>query len=140
MNDLGLLHLFLGTQVLQMDDGILISQPKYELDLLKIFKIDNGKPCKTLFQLGIKVTKECDSIKLDGTLYMKLVGSLICLTHSWPDISFVVSLVSKFMHDPKEIHLTEFNRIVDYVKGTYHLGIKYCTNKSLILIKYIGSN
>jgi hypothetical protein len=63
MIDLGLLHLFLGIQVLQMDDGIFISQPKYVLNLLQKFKMEDYKPCATPYQSGVKLTKECDSLK-----------------------------------------------------------------------------
>lgn len=93
----GLLHLFLGIQVLQMDDGIFLSQPKYVLDLLKRFKIEDCKACLTPFQSGVKLTKYCDSPKVDATLYQQLVGNLIYLTHIRHGISFVVILVSQLM-------------------------------------------
>jgi hypothetical protein len=69
MTDLGLLHFFLGIQVLQMDDGIFISQPKYVLNLLQRFKMEDCKPCATPYQSRVKLTKECDSLKVDATLY-----------------------------------------------------------------------
>ncbi len=66
MTDLGLLHFFLGIQVLQMDDGIFfISQPKYVLDLLlQKFNTGDCKPCATPYRSGVKLTKECDSQKV----------------------------------------------------------------------------
>jgi len=82
MTDLDLLHFILGIQILQMHDGIFLSQPKYILDLLKRFNMDNYKSCATPLQSGVKLTKDCDSPKFNATLYQQLVESLIYLTHS----------------------------------------------------------
>jgi hypothetical protein len=125
MTDLGLLHFFLGIQVWQLDDSIFISQPKYHLICGKYENEGNCKPCQTPFQSGVKLTKEFDSPKVDATLYRQLVGSLIYSTHSRLDISFVFSLVSRFMQDPRESHLKAIKMIVHYVKGTSQLGMKY---------------
>jgi hypothetical protein len=59
--------------------------------------------------------------------------SLIYLTHSRPDISFVVSVVSRFMQDPREIHWKEVKHIVRYLKGTTHFGIKYCRSSDSLV-------
>jgi hypothetical protein len=107
MTDLGTLHYFLGLQVLPLCDGFFISQSKYVMDLLTHFKMVDCKPCATPFQSGVKLTKTCQTPTVDATLYRQLVDSLIYLTHSRPDISFVVSVVSRFMQDPKEIHWKE---------------------------------
>ena len=76
MIDLGLLNFFLGIQVLQTDDGIFLSQLKYALNLLQRFKMEDCKLCAIPYQLGVKSTKECDSFKVDATLYRHLVGRL----------------------------------------------------------------
>ena len=82
MNNLGILHFFLSIQFLQMDDGIFVSQPKYDLDLLKQFNLDNSKPCATPYHSGVNFSKYCDSPRVDTTLYRELVGSLIYLMHT----------------------------------------------------------
>jgi hypothetical protein len=74
------------------------------MDLLTHFKMVDCKPCVTPFQSGVNLTKTCKTPTIDATLYRQLIDNLICLTHSRPDISFVVSVVSQFMQDPKEIH------------------------------------
>ena len=61
MTDLGILHFILGLQVLPLSDGLFFSQSKYVLDLLKCFKMYNYKACATPFQLGVKLTKDCES-------------------------------------------------------------------------------
>jgi hypothetical protein len=94
MTDLGTLHYFLGLQVLPLCYGFFISQSKYVMDLLTHFKMVDSKPCATPFQSGVKLTKTCQTPIVNATLYQQLVNSLIYLTHSRPNISFVVSVVS----------------------------------------------
>ena len=98
--DLGIPHFFLFLQVFPFPNGIFISWCKYSLDLLKFFKMDDYKMIATPFQSGVKLTKECQSLKVTTTLYQQLVGSLIYLTHSQPWISFTISVISRFMQDP----------------------------------------
>ena len=97
MTNLGILHSFLGLQLFPLFKGIFISQSKYALDIFKCFKMDDCKLYATPFQLGVNLTKEFSSLKLDATLYQQLVSSVIYLTHNHPYISFVVSLLSQFM-------------------------------------------
>jgi hypothetical protein len=94
MTDLGYLHYFLGLQVLQTKEGIFLSQSKYACDLLHHFHMEDSKPSPSPFQSGVKLVATCTSPKVDATLYHQLVGSLLYLTHTHPDISFVVGLVS----------------------------------------------
>ena len=77
MIDLGILHFFLGLQVLPLSDAFFISSSKYVFDLLKRFKIDDYKACSIPFQSSVKLTKDCESPKVNATLYCQLVGSLI---------------------------------------------------------------
>jgi len=125
MKDLGILHYFFYLQVLQLSDGLFISQSKNVMDLLTHFKMVDCEPCATPFQYGFKLSKNYQSPKVDATLYRQLLDSLIYLTHSRPDISFVVSLFSWFMQDPMESHWKVVKIIVRYLQGTTHLGIKY---------------
>lgn len=97
MKDLGILHFFLSLQVLPLLDGFFISQSKYLMDLLHHFQIDDCKTHATPYHLDMKLTKECESPQVDTTLYQWLDRSHIYLTHSQPDISFAVSVVSRFM-------------------------------------------
>jgi hypothetical protein len=102
MTDLSTLHCFLGLQVLPLCDGFFISQSKYVMDLLTCFEMANCKPRATPFQSRLKLTKNCQTPKIDATLYRQLVSSLIYLTHSRPAISFIVIVVFQFMKDPRE--------------------------------------
>jgi hypothetical protein len=104
MTDLGFLHYFLGLQVLQTNEGILLSQSKYACDLLRRFHMDDCKSSPSPFQSGVKLVATCSSLEVDATLYRQLVGSLLYLTHTCPDLSFLVGLVSRYMQTPHEIH------------------------------------
>ena len=73
------------------------------------------KYAPTPYQSGVKLTIECTTPFVDDTLYRQLIGSLIYLNQSRPDLSFVVSLVSRFMQQPHEIHWQEAKRILRYL-------------------------
>ena len=107
MTGLGLLHYFLGLQIWHMADGMFLYQLKYATDLLARFYMSDCKSTPTPFQSSLKLTVECTTPLIDATLYRQLVGSLIYLTHSRPDLSFAISLVSRFMQKPHEIHWQE---------------------------------
>ena len=77
MTNLGILHLFLGIKVIQINDGIFLSQPKYDLDVLKWFKMDDCKYFSTPYQLGVKLSKDCDSPQFDTTLYQQFLGIMV---------------------------------------------------------------
>ena len=104
MSDLGHLHYFLGLQVLQTKEGIFLSQSKYACDLLCHFHMEDYKPAPSPFQSGVKLSGTCTSPEVDATLYRQLVGSLLYLTHSCPDLSFAVGRVSHYMQTPHESH------------------------------------
>jgi hypothetical protein len=125
MTDLGFLHYFLGLQVLQTNEGIFLSQSKYACDLLHHFHMDDCKPSPSPFQSGVKLSATFTSPEVDATLYRQLVGSLLYLTHTRPDPSFVVGLVARYMKTPHESHWKAAKRIRCYVHGTVQFGIHY---------------
>ena len=104
MTDLGLMKYFLGIEVKQSDDGIFISQQKYATDVLKTFKMENSKPIDTPIEFGTKLSKEDKGSVVNSTLYKQLVGSLMYLTVTRPDISYVASYISRFSESPKDCH------------------------------------
>jgi hypothetical protein len=126
MTDLDTLYYFLGLQVLPLCDVFFISQSKYVMDLLTHFKMADCKLCATPFQYVVKLTKTCQTPSVDATLYRQLVGNIIYLTHSRPDISFIFNVVLDSCRIPEKIHWKVFKQIVHYLKGTTHFGIKYC--------------
>ncbi|GLJ07318.1 hypothetical protein SUGI_0064280 [Cryptomeria japonica] len=140
MTDLGLLHYFLGIEISQSSSGITLSQPKYALDLLAHFHMADCKPALTPFLSRVKLEAQCSSPLVDATLYRQLVGSLIYLTHTRPDISFAVGMVSRFMQEPYELHWKAAKCILHYIQGTHHYGIHYAAGTGLCLVGYTDSD
>lgn len=114
----------------QKDFNIFISQTRYAQQLLKKFRMDDCKPT-TPIEIGLKLSINDSSKGVDANLYRQLVGSLIYLTTTRPDLSYAVSLVSRFMNSPKMVHWNDAKRILTYVKGTLNFGIKFAENDDL---------
>ena len=96
MTDLGAMKYFLGMQVKQSSGRIFLSQEKYAEDMLKKLNMSDCKPMAT----NEKLSKYDGKDKVDASMYRNLVGSLIYLTNTRPDIVHAVSIVSKFMNEP----------------------------------------
>lgn len=105
MKDLGLIHYFLGLEVYQDDNQIFIAQTKYANDLLHKFGMDDCIIVITPIAHGEHLTKEDGAPAIDVYTYRSIVGSLMFLTNSRLDICHAISLVSRYMSAPLEIHL-----------------------------------
>ncbi|XP_015167259.1 uncharacterized mitochondrial protein AtMg00810-like [Solanum tuberosum] len=142
MTNLGVMKYFLGMDVLQSSDGILISQQKYIEDILNIFKMQDCKPVSTLISTGVKLGKDEDSKKVDDSMYRSLIGSLLYLTTSRSNILFVVSFVSRFMHSPRDTHFTMAKRVLRYIKKTSKFGTFFPTSAEVTmnLVGYSNSD
>jgi hypothetical protein len=135
MTDLGLMKYFLGIEVDQSDGGIFICQTNYANELLKRFRILNCKLAATPMTTGIKLNKYDEGSYVDPTLYKRLVGSLMYLTTTRPDIMFAVSLISRFLETPKSTHWQAGKRI-----ETTNFGIRYTSSLNFELIRYTDSD
>ena len=131
MSYLGHLNYFLGLQLSQTKEGIFLSQSKYACDILRHFHMEDCKPPPSPFQSGVKLSANSTSPKVDSTLYHQLVGSFLYLTHSHPELSFVIGRVSRYMQTPHESHQKEAKRILRYIRGTIQFGIHYSTGGNL---------
>ncbi|KAK0588038.1 hypothetical protein LWI29_033242 [Acer saccharum] len=134
MSLVGELSYFLGLQIRQMHDGIFITQAKYAKNLVKKFGLEKAKHCDTPMSTTLKLSKDASGKSVEQTLYRGMIGSLLYLTASRPDISFSVGVCAKYQADPKESHLSSVKRIIRYVNGTSNYGIWYSfdTNASLV--------
>ncbi|KAK4277183.1 hypothetical protein QN277_015217 [Acacia crassicarpa] len=125
IKDLGEMKYFLGMEVARSKKGIYISQRKYVLDLLKETGMTGCRPSDTPIQVK-KVDEEIDLGKaVDIGNYQRMVGKLIYLSHTRPDIAFAVSVVSQHSHAPKQKHLNEVYRILRYLKGSPGRGLLF---------------
>ncbi|WVZ93357.1 hypothetical protein U9M48_039344, partial [Paspalum notatum var. saurae] len=109
---IGELTFFLGFQIKPLKEGTFIYQEKYTRDLLKRFKMDDCKPIETPMATNTKLDADESGIKVDQTLYESMIGSLLYLCASRPDIMFSVFSCARFQADPKESHLTAVKRIL----------------------------
>jgi hypothetical protein len=136
MTDLGYLHYFLSLQVLQTKEGIFLSQPKYACEILHHFHMEYSEPTPSPFQFGVKLIATNTSTQFDSTLYCQLVGSLLYLTHTCPDISFFFGLVSWYMKTPLEIHWKSAKRILQHVWDTFQFKIHYNSWETPLLVGF----
>jgi len=123
MSMMGELKFFLGIQVNQFNKGVYVHQTKYTKELMKNFKLEDCKVMNTPMHPTFILSKEDTGTKVDQKLYRGMIGSLLYLTASRPDILFSVYLCARFQSDPRESHLTAVNRIFSYLKGTTNLGL-----------------
>jgi hypothetical protein len=117
MTGLGLLHYCLGVEVWRIGSFIFVSQTKYAMTLLDRFIMTDCKISSTLVVKGIKFLAKTISKSINESVYRKLVGSLIYLTITRPDLSFVMRFISIFMTSPKVEHWNAAKQVLRYVKG-----------------------
>ena len=103
MSDLGALSYYLGIEVRQGKEELTLGQSTYASKLLERSDMAECKPCVTLMEEQLKLTKANTAAKVDATLYRSIVSGLRYLVHTRPDIAFAVSYVSCFMEDPERI-------------------------------------
>ena len=116
IKDLGYLRYFLGMEIARSRHGIFVSQRKYVLDLLKETGMLGCKPAPTPMDSNKKMGSGKDMTPVDRGRYQRLVGRLIYLSHTRPDIGFSVSVVSQYMNNPTEEHMEDVTRILRYLK------------------------
>ena len=91
----------------QQKDGIFISQEKYAKNLVKRFGLDSKKHTSTPMSSSAKLSLDAAGVEVDLTLYRSMIGSLLYLIASRPDIAFSVGVCARFQATPKESHLKQ---------------------------------
>ncbi|GKA74743.1 putative ribonuclease H-like domain-containing protein [Tanacetum coccineum] len=139
MSSMGKLTFFLGLQVTQKDDGIFISQDKYVDEILKKFVFSTVKTASTPMETSKPLLKDAEA-EDDVHLYRSMIGSLMYLTASRPDIMFSVCACARFQVTPKVSHLHDVKRIFRYFKGQPKLGLWYPKDSPFELEAYTVSH
>jgi hypothetical protein len=139
MSMMGELNYFIGFQVKQLKDGTFISQMKYTQYLLKRFEMKDAKPAKTPMGTDRHVDLNKGGKSIDQKAYRSMIGSLLYLCASRPDIMLSVCMCARFQSDPRECHLVAFNRILRYLVATPCFGIWYPKGSTFDLIGYSDS-
>ncbi|GJT52872.1 putative ribonuclease H-like domain-containing protein [Tanacetum coccineum] len=140
ISSMGELTFFLGLQVKQKEDGIFISQDKYVAEILKKFDFVSVKTASTPIETHKPLVKDEEASDVDVHLYRSMIGSLMYLTASRPDIMFAVYACSRFQVTPKTSHLSAVKRIFRYLKGKPKLGLWYPRVSSFDLEAYSDSD
>ncbi|GJT52049.1 putative ribonuclease H-like domain-containing protein [Tanacetum coccineum] len=140
MSSMGELTFFLGLQVKQKPDGIFISQDKYVAEILKKFDFASVKTASTPIETQKPLVKDEEASDVDVHLYRSMIGSLMYVTASRPDIMFAVCACSRFQVTPKTSHLSAVKRIFRYLKGKPKLGLWYPRESSFDLESYSDSD
>ena len=140
MSVVGELIYFLGLQVKQMGFGIYINHAKYARNLVKRFGLEMATYARTPMATNAKLTNDHSSEFVDVTLYRSIIGCLLYLTASHPNIAFSVGVCSKFQSNPKVSHLNAVKRIIKYVNETYDYGLFYIKESNLSLARYSYSD
>ncbi|KAK1429938.1 hypothetical protein QVD17_12293 [Tagetes erecta] len=140
MSSTGEINFFLGLQVKQSADGIFINQSKFVEKLLKKFKMQDFQTIRTPSDVNCKIQPDPKGKAVDQTLYRSMIGSLMYLTASRPDIMYAVCVCARYQSDPKESHLVVVKRIFRYLKGKPNLGLWYPYEGNFELYSYSDSD
>nr|GEW01141.1 hypothetical protein [Tanacetum cinerariifolium] len=140
MSSIGELTFFLGLQVKQKQDGIFINQDKYVAEILKKFGLTEGKSASTPIDTEKPLLKDPDGEDVDVHIYKSMIGSLMYLTSTRPEIMFAVCACARFQVTPKISHLHAVKRIFRYLKGKPNLGLWYPKDSPFDLVAYSDSD
>jgi hypothetical protein len=134
------LKFFLGFQVKQMKEGTFICQTKYVKDMLKKFDMADAKPIKTPMALNGHLDLNEEGKSVDQKVYCSMIGSLLYLCASRPNIMLSVCMCARFKANPKDCHLIAVKRILRYLVHTPNLGLWYPKGSTFNLLGYSVSD
>ncbi|RVW73046.1 Retrovirus-related Pol polyprotein from transposon RE1 [Vitis vinifera] len=133
-------EVYIEQPLVQSSTGVFSSQKKYALKILDKFMLKDCNSVITPSEVGLKLSKSGAGKRVDSTLYKQIVGSLMYLTSTRPDIMHIVNLIGRYMENPTEVHLLAAKRIFYYLKGTVDFGILYKRGEKSSLIGFSNSD
>ncbi|GJT46626.1 retrovirus-related pol polyprotein from transposon TNT 1-94 [Tanacetum coccineum] len=140
MSMMGQMSFFLGLQVSQNPGGIFINQSKFALEILKKFGMDSCDPVDTPMVDRLKLDEDPLGIPVDQTRFRSMVGSLMYLTASRPDLVFVVCMCVRYQTSPTKKHLEALKRVFQYLRGTINWGLWYPKDTAMALTAYADAD
>ncbi|GKC38211.1 retrovirus-related pol polyprotein from transposon TNT 1-94 [Tanacetum coccineum] len=130
----------IGLQVSQSPRGIFINQAKYALEILKKYGMDLTDPVDTPMVDRLKLDEDLKGIPVDQTRFKGMVGSLMYLTASRPDLVFAVCMCARYQAKPTKKHLEAIKRVFRYLRGTIHMGLWYPKDNAMALTAYADAD
>ncbi|KAM0044971.1 putative RNA-directed DNA polymerase [Helianthus debilis subsp. tardiflorus] len=140
IKDLGTLKYFLGIEVARTKEGLVLSQRKYTLDILRDMGLEGCRPSSFPMEQGLKLDKGEDEQRVNAGQYRRLIGRLLYLQATRPDIAYSVNVLSQFVGDPRQPHLDAATRVVRYLKTTLGQGILLPKGGGTQLVTYCDSD
>ncbi|GKD14786.1 retrovirus-related pol polyprotein from transposon TNT 1-94 [Tanacetum coccineum] len=140
MSMMGKISFFLGLQISQSPRGIFINQSKYALESLKKYGMESSDPVDTPMVEKSKLDEDTQGKAVDPTHYRGMIGTLMYLIASRPDLTFAVCMCARYQAKPTEKHLHAVKRIFKYLRGTVNRGLWYLKDSSIALTAYADAD
>ncbi|XP_021744660.1 uncharacterized protein LOC110710644 [Chenopodium quinoa] len=137
---MGALRYFLGIEADMTKQGIFLSQKKYARDLIKEYGMHKSKAVRVPMEAHTKLTPELGDPLSEPTEYQRLVGKLIYLTITRPDIAYDVHILSQFMHKPTTSHMQAAKRVLRYINYAPGQGVLLASKSAALLTAYTDSD
>ncbi|GJR99687.1 retrovirus-related pol polyprotein from transposon TNT 1-94 [Tanacetum coccineum] len=140
MSMMGQISFFLGLQISQNPRGIFINQSKYANEILKKFDLHKSDPVDTPMVKRTKLDEDLSGTPVDQTKYRSMIGSLMYLTASRPDLVFAVCMCARYQSRPTKKHLEAVKRVFRYLQGTINMGLWYPKDTAMALTAYVDAD
>ncbi|GJY67748.1 retrovirus-related pol polyprotein from transposon TNT 1-94 [Tanacetum coccineum] len=140
MSMMGQISFFLGLQISQNPRGIFINQSKYANEILNKFDFHKSDPVDTPMVERTKLNEDLSGIPVDQTRYRSMVGCLMYLTASRPDLVFAVCMCVRYQSKPTKKHLEAAKRVFRYIQGSIHMGLWYPKDTAMALTAYADAD
>ncbi|GJQ95456.1 retrovirus-related pol polyprotein from transposon TNT 1-94 [Tanacetum coccineum] len=140
MSRMGKMSFFLRLQISQIPKGIFLNQSKYALEIIKKYCMETSNPVDTPMVENSKLDADLQGKEVDPTRYCRMIGSLMYLTSSRPDLVFVVYMYAQYQAKPTKKHLHAVKRIFRYLRGTINMGMWYSNDSCIALTAFADAD